>query len=136
MAQELFTKQKIDHRVSDFHHIGIDQSTPLNYYLSRAYVMAEGKMGMMAKMSTAKFELDTLVADEVVDALLKQRILNENIVCIVAYKDSVAAVITEDADGWLLLNHTWIENGKWVNGGQGLAEDMMDACREIALPVS
>lgn len=121
---------KIDHRVSDYAFKGIDQSSPLNYYLSRANVMSEGKMGLMAKMSSAKFELDTCATDEVVDATKKQRILDEKIVKIVIYKDSVAAIVTEYGD-WLIFSYTWIENGKWVNGGQGMAENMEGTDRQL-----
>ena len=135
--EQLFTQHEVNRCVSDFEYDGIDQSSPLNYYLSRAHLMAEGKAGLMAKISTAKFELDTSAVDEEVDEILRQRILSEKIVKIVAYKDSAAVIITEYADGWLLLNHTWIENGKWVNGGQGLAEDMADAEKQLQerLPV-
>ena len=126
-----FHTQKVERLVSDFNIDGIDLSSPLNYYLSRAYVMSEGKTGLMAKMSSAKFELDTTEADETVDSLLRQRIFGEKILKIVTYKDSVAVVVTEDVDGWLLLNWCWLESGKWVNGGQGLAEDMSDADSQI-----
>ena len=122
--------KKIDRRVSDYAFKGIDQSSPLNYYLSRAYVLSEGKMGLMAKMSTAKFELDTCATDEVVNAAKRQRILDEKIVKIVIYKDSVAAIVTEYGD-WLIFSYTWIENGKWVNGGQGMAENMEDTDRQL-----
>ena len=122
--------KKINRRVSDYAFKGIDLSTPLDYYLSRAYVLSEGKMGVMAKMSTAKFELDTCATDEVVDAAKRQRILDEKIVKIVIYKDSVAAIVTEYGD-WLIFSYTWIENGKWVNGGQGMAENMEETDRQL-----
>ena len=121
---------KIDRRVSDYAFKGIDQSSPLSYYLSRAYVMSEGKMGLMAKMSTIKFELDTCEVDVAVDSAKKQRILDEKIVKIVIYKDTVAAIVTEYGD-WQIFSYTWIENGKWVNGGQGLAENMEDTDRQL-----
>ena len=121
---------KIDRRVSDYAFKGIDQSSPLSYYLSRAYVMSEGKMGLMAKMSTIKLELDTCEVDVAVDSAKKQRILDEKIVKIVIYKDTVAAIVTEYGD-WQIFSYTWIENGKWVNGGQGLAENMEDTDRQL-----
>lgn len=122
--------KKIDRRVSDYAFKGIDLSTPLDYYLSRTYVLSEGKMGLMAKISTAKFELDTCATDVVVDAAKRQRILDEKIVKIVIYKDSVAAIVTEYGD-WLIFSYTWIENGKWVNGGQGMAENMEETDRQL-----
>ena len=130
-AQHQFIQQQINRRVSDYNHVGIDQSSPLSYYLSRAYVMSEGKMGLMAKMSTVKFELDTCEVDVVVDSAKKQRILDEKIIKIVIYKDSVAAIVTEYFDNWQIFSYTWIENGKWVNGGQGMAEGMESTDKQI-----
>lgn len=134
---DCFKTEQIDRRVSEYNYEGIDQSSPMKYYLSRAHVLSDGRMGQMARMSTSKFELDTCVGDELVDETLRQRILDEKVVKIITYKDSVAAIVTEDADGWLLLNQTWMENGQWVNGGQGLAENMEDADRQLRerLPV-
>jgi hypothetical protein len=130
-AQEQFIQQQINRRVSEYNHVGIDQSSPLSYYLSRAYIMAEGKMGQMAKMSTAKFELDTCEVNVPVDSAKKQRILDEKILKIVIYKDSVAAIVTEYSENWQLFSYTWIENGKWMNGGQGMAEGMENTDRQI-----
>ena len=130
-AQEQFIQQQINRRVSEYNHVGIDQSSPLSYYLSRAYIMAEGKMGQMAKMSTAKFELDTCEVNVPVDSAKKQRILDEKILKIVIYKDSVAAIVTEYSENWQLFSYTWIENGKWMNGGQGMAESMENTDRQI-----
>jgi len=84
----------------------------------------------MAKMSTIKLELDTCEVDVAVDSAKKQRILDEKIVKIVIYKDTVAAIVTEYGD-WQIFSYTWIENGKWVNGGQGLAENMEDTDRQL-----
>ena len=117
VSAQPFIQKQINRRVSDYNHVGIDQSSPLSYYLSRAYIMAEGKMGLMAKMSTVKFELDTCEVDVVVDSAKKQRILDEKIIKIVIYKDSVAAIVTEYSENWQIFSYTWIENGKWVNGG-------------------
>ena len=131
VSAQPFIQKQINRRVSDYNHVGIDQSSPLSYYLSRAYIMAEGKMGLMAKMSTVKFELDTCEVDVVVDSAKKQRILDEKIIKIVIYKDSVAAIVTEYSENWQIISYTWIENGKWVNGGQGMAEGMESTDRQI-----
>ena len=131
VSAQPFIQKQINRRVSDYNHVGIDQSSPLSYYLSRAYIMAEGKMGLMAKMSTVKFELDTCEVDVVVDSAKKQRILDEKIIKIVIYKDSVAAIVTEYSENWQIFSYTWIENGKWVNGGQGMAEGMESTDRQI-----
>ena len=104
VSAQPFIQKQINRRVSDYDHVGIDQSSPLSYYLSRAYIMAEGKMGLMAKMSTVKFELDTCEVDVVVDSAKKQRILDEKIIKIVIYKDSVAAIVTEYSENWQIFS--------------------------------
>lgn len=128
-AQQHFVQHEINRCVSEYEYVGIDLSSPLSYYISRAHIMAEGKMGLMAKISTAKFELDTCAVDIAVDTLKKQHILDEKIIKLVIYKDSVAAIITEYSENWLIFSYTWLENGKWVNGGQGIAESMEDLDR-------
>lgn len=51
---------------------------------------------------------------------------------ILTYKDSAAAVITHEPDfDGLLLNFCWKENGRWVNGGQGMADDMEEAVKQL-----
>ena len=128
---DYFKTEQIDRCVSEYNHVGIDQSSPMKYYLSRAYILSEGKWGQLAKMSTAKFEMDTSVADKPMNEKARQRFLNEKIAKIITYKDSVAVIVTETSSGRLMLNHTWIENGKWVNGGQGMAENMEDADKQL-----
>lgn len=124
---DYFKTEQIDRLVSEYDHEGIDQSSPIKYYISRAYVLSEGKWGQLAKMSTAKFEMDTSVADKSVNEKARQRFLNEKIVRMITYKDSVAVIVTESPSGKLMLNQTWLENGKWVNAGQDMAENMEDA---------
>ena len=124
---DYFKTVQIDRRVSEYNYDGIDQSSPMKYYLSRAHVLSEGKWGQLAKMSTAKFEMDTSAADKPVKDAARQRFLNEKIVKMITYKDSVAVIVTETASGRLFLNQTWLENGKWVNAGQDMAENMEDA---------
>lgn len=130
-TKELLKTEQINRCVSEYNYEGIDQSLPLKYYLSRAHVLSEGKWGQLAKMSTAKFEMDTNVADKSVSEAARQRFLNEKINKIITYKDSVAVIVTETASGRFMLNHTWKENGKWVNGGQGMAKNMEEADKQL-----
>jgi hypothetical protein len=124
---DYFKTEQIERQVSEYNYEGIDQSSPIKYYISRAHVLSEGKWGQLAKMSTAKFEMDTSVADKPVNEKARQRFLNEKIVKMIIYKDSVAVIVTEGSSGRLMLNQTWIENGKWVNAGQDMAGNMEDA---------
>ncbi|MCQ2117658.1 MAG: hypothetical protein MJY76_05940 [Bacteroidales bacterium] len=134
---EDYSYDSINKAVSEYQLGKINQSSPLNYYLTKVYALLEGKESLLAKISTSKFELDINVPDEAVSEIMKNRILSEKILEIVTYKDSVAAVVTEDVDGLILLNFTWIEGGKWVNGGQGLAESQEEAddLLKVNLPI-
>lgn len=72
----------------------------------------------------SKFDFDKNAPDEDIDDDFCSYILNEHIDLIVTYRDSVAAVITHNyGEDFLFLNHCWIENGRWVNGGQSLSDD-------------
>ncbi|MDE7410985.1 MAG: hypothetical protein K2M94_03000 [Paramuribaculum sp.] len=74
-------------------------------------------------ISTSKFYNDNRT-DEAVDDDLRSYVLNEQIDDIIIYRDSVATIVTHtDGEGYFLLNNCWLEKGRWVNGGQCLAED-------------
>lgn len=49
--------------------------------------------------------------------------LDERVKGIVTYRDSAAVIVGRNSPDYLILNWTWIEDGRWVNGGQGLAEN-------------
>lgn len=122
-----FKVEKIGKQVKDFQLDSINLSTPLNYYLSRAWVRLSGKGGYWNKISTSKF-YDENAPDEVVDEALRSYVLNEQIDYIVTYRDSVGCIVTHtDGEDLVLLNNCWLENGLWVNGGQGIADDTNDA---------
>lgn len=124
-----FTEQTISSQVKAFTLDSINLSSPLDYFLSRTWVWATGKQRLLADISTSKFSFDSAAPDEAVDDARRDYIMNEHIDCIVTYRDSVAAVVTHhDGEDYVLLNYCWIEDGRWVNGGQGLADDA-DAAR-------
>ncbi len=123
-----FVVQKISSQIKSFTLDSINLATPLDYYLSRAWVRATGKQKYWSAISTSKFTNDDNAPDEDVSTEFHSYILNENIDYIVTYRDSVASIITHnDGENHLLLNYCWIENGRWVNGGQGLAVDIKKA---------
>lgn len=123
-----FKVEKIDKRVRDFQLDTINLSSPLDYYLSRAQVRLSGKFRNWRNISTSMFDYSADVPDEEVDDAMRDYILDENIDFIVTYRDSVASVVTHsEGEGIVLLNNCWLENGRWVNRGQGLADDFGDA---------
>ncbi|MCI9284799.1 MAG: hypothetical protein HFJ91_03140 [Muribaculaceae bacterium] len=122
-----FKVEKIGRQVKEFQLDSINLSSPLDYYISRAWVRLSGKGKYWNAISTSKF-YDENAPDESVDDELRTYVLNEHVDYIVTYRDSVASIVTHtDGEDLVLLNNCWLENGRWVNGGQALADDKNDA---------
>ncbi|MDE6416718.1 MAG: hypothetical protein K2K68_06820 [Duncaniella sp.] len=129
-AQSLsdFKVEKIEKQVSDFRLDSIDLSSPLNYYLSRAQVRLSGKFRNWQNISSSMFDYSANVPDEIITDDFRNYVLNEHIDYIVTYRDSVASIITHnEGEDIVMLNNCWLENGKWVNRGQGVADDLNKA---------
>ena len=123
-----FKVEKIDRRVKEFQLDSIDLSSPLNYYLSRAQVCLTGKHKAWESISTSMFDFSDDVPDRKIDDNFRNYILDENIDCIITYRDSVASVITHtDSKDFVLVSNCWLEDGRWVNRGQGIADNLDDA---------
>ena len=129
-AQSLsdFKIEKIEKQVKDFPLDSINLSSPIDYYLSRAQVRLSGKFKNWGKISSSMFDYSADVPDEFIDDDFRNYVLNETIDYVVSYRDSVATVVTNtDGEDILMLNNCWLENGRWVNRGQGMADDLNDA---------
>lgn len=129
-AQSLsdFKIEKIDRQIKDFQLDSINLSSPLDYYLSRAQVRLTGKYKNWQNISTTMFDFSANIPDKIVDDNFRNYVLNEKIDYIVIYRDSVASVITHsDGEDFVLLNNCWLEGGKWVNRGQGIADNWNNA---------
>lgn len=134
LAQSItdFRVEKIDKQVKDFRLDSIKLSSPIDYYLSRAQVRLSGKYKNWAEISTSMFDYSANVIDEVIDDEFRNYILNEYIDYIVTYRDSVASIVTHnEGEDIVLLNNCWLENGRWVNRGQGIADDFNEAQDKI-----
>lgn len=122
-----FKVEKISSKVKEFQLDSINLSSPLDYYLSRAWVRLSGKGKYWNTISTSKFYGENW-SDEIVDDEFRTYVLNEQIDYIVTYRDSVGCIVTHtDGEDLVMLNNCWLENGRWVNGGQGMADDMNEA---------
>ncbi len=127
-----FKVEKIDRQVREFMLDSINLSSPMDYYLSRVQVRLSGKYKDWGSISTSMFDFSADVPDEVIDDDFRNYILNERIDYIVTYRDSVASVVTHnDGEEFVLLNNCWLENGRWVNRGQGMADDWNDAQSQL-----
>ncbi|MDE5657772.1 MAG: hypothetical protein K2I25_01815 [Muribaculaceae bacterium] len=123
-----FRIESIDKSVKDFQLDSIKLTSPIDYYLSRAWVRVSGKAKHWADISTSKFYNDPNAPDEIVDEDFHNYVLNETIDAIVSFRDSVAAIVTHtEGEDLYMLNYCWIEDGRWVNGGQGMAHNLNEA---------
>lgn len=123
-----FRIESIGKPVKEFKLDSINLTSPLDYYLSRAWVRVSGKAGHWADISTSKFFNDPNAPNEIVDDDFRNYVLNETIDAIVSYRDSVAALVTHtEGEDLYMLNYCWIEDGRWVNGGQGMANNLNEA---------
>lgn len=134
LAQSLagFQTAHIGKQVKEFSLDSINLSSPLDYYLSRAWVMSSGKRKHWTDISTFKFSFDNNAPDEKVSDASRSRILNEYIDSIVSYRDSVAIIVTHNmGEPYIFCNYCWIEDGRWVNGGQGLVNHSAEISKEL-----
>ena len=93
--------------VKEFQLDSIKLTSPLDFYLSRAWVRVSGKNRHWADISTSKFVNDSNAPDETVDDDFRNYVLNGTIDAIVSYCDSVAALVTHtDGEDLYLLNTT------------------------------
>lgn len=123
-----FAVENIGRTVRDIEPRFIENpSSPLDYYRTRAWVRLNGKTGLWHDISSKRFDFDRNAPDETVDSATKEYVLNEPIVKIISYRDSAAAVVTRNSETLYLINYTWIEDGRWVNGGQGLGGSLDEA---------
>jgi hypothetical protein len=134
-----FKVDKINRQVKEYQLDSINLSSPLNYYISRALVRLSGKNKNWQAISSSKFSYDTDAPDDEVDDQLRAYVLNESIDYIATYRDSVATIVTHtDGEDLVMLNNCWLENGKWVNIGQNIADDNSEAEEKILnqLPIA
>ena len=128
-----FNIERIGRQVKEFQLDSINLSSPIDYYLSRARVRMSGKLKNWSRISSTMFDFSADGPDEVIDDDVRNYILNEKIDCIVTYRDSVASIVTHsEGDDIVLLNYCWLEDGKWVNRGQGMADDWNDAQQKLS----
>ena len=101
-----FRIESVGRSVKDFQLDSIKLTSPIDYYLSRAWVRISGKAGHWADISTSKFYNDPNAPDETVDDDFRDYVLNETIDEIVFYRDSVAALVTHtDGEDLYMLNY-------------------------------
>jgi hypothetical protein len=108
-----------------------DLSSPLNSFITLRYVLMNGKDGLLRNICSAgKRSLlpDSTAPDSDVPEDVRQLYLNTTIQEIIMYKDSVAFVISqmfpEKGAAFYSVRNFHPEQGKWVNNGEDLFQDM------------
>lgn len=67
---------EVNRNVGDFKLDSINLSSPLNYYLSRAWIRANGKNSMWADISSIKFEFNRDEPDETPDTAMQLSLIH------------------------------------------------------------
>lgn len=99
-----------------------DLSTPLNSFVTFQFLLAKGKESQYAEASSVTirdFMPDSTAADVVPGDEEKKFLLNYTICEYIVYKDSIAGIICLTADSLYSIRTLSLENGKWVNCGEG-----------------
>ena len=111
----------INKKVKDFPPV-LDQTTPLNAFLSVQYLFASGtdfKYKDLASYHIKPYLKDTLQVIKKVDEEKRNRILNIDIHEVFVYNDSIAGVVNK-MYSYYGLWYFYKENGKWVSAGEDI----------------
>lgn len=110
-----------------------DNRTPLEAFVSYTNAWANGETAEMGRFTTVSRRQPSISG---VPARSnqpdRQAILGRTVDRIVVYKDSVAGVIAT-FDGGYSIRYMIIEDGRWVNDGEGLGGKTPEASQEIFL---
>ena len=108
-----------------------DLNSPLNSFISFKYLQSQGKQGLYRAVNSYRIKdafpkpnaPDIEIKKDKRDALLQTRIRE-----IIIYKDSVAGLITDYLQPPMcIITYLSLEDGKWLNAGEGLGNDLIDA---------
>lgn len=110
-----------------------DLSSPLNSFITFKYLQSEGKQGLYQAVNSYRIKGFFPKPNSPNIEVNKKKIedlLNTKIKEVIVYKDSIAGVITEYSEPMCIITYLSYEDGKWLNAGEDLGNDLNDA-REI-----
>lgn len=131
-GQELSTGFKtvlVNKKIKDFPDT-IDLSSPLKSCISINYIMINGKDRLLREVSTVRNRSifpDSTAPDSKVKEDNKSKILETTIKEILIYKDSISCAISEIRDSLYSIRSFYLENDKWVNGGEDGRNNMEES---------
>jgi hypothetical protein len=124
-----FKSYEINKRVCEYSS-RYDLGTPLDSFLTFKYLESEGRQGLYRSVNSFRIRgffpaagsPDSEIKPEARDKLLQTKIKE-----IIVYKDSIAGVITDYVEPMCIITYLSLEDGKWLNAGEGLGNDLNDA---------
>jgi hypothetical protein len=126
---EDFRSFEINKRVHEY-PIRFDLSTPLDSFITFKYLKSNGKQGLYRSANSYRirgFFPPAGTPDSEIKNDAKEPILQTNIKEMIIYKDYVAGIITDYADPMCIITYLTLEDGKWLNAGEGFGNDLNDA---------
>lgn len=128
-AEKDFVLNEINKKIHEFPN-QFDLSSPLNSFLTFKYLQSDGKQGLYQSVNTYRFNgvfakpnsPNIEVTNE-----KKEKLLNTKIRSVIIYKDSIAGVITDYSEPMCIITYLSLEDGKWLNAGEDLGNDLDDA---------
>ncbi|MCK9280801.1 MAG: hypothetical protein M0P71_09280 [Melioribacteraceae bacterium] len=124
-----FVLSDINRKVNEYPN-QFDLSTPLNSFLTFKYLQVDGKQGLYQSVNTYRFRgvfakpnsPNIEVSNE-----KKEKLLNTKIRRVIIFKDSIAGIITDYSEPMCIITYLSFEDGKWLNAGEDLGNDLNDA---------
>lgn len=131
-AQQISNDYKtfeINKSVKDFPN-EFNLSSPLKSFIYFKYLKSEGKQGLYKSVNSYKiqgFFPKENASDIIIDEATKESLLNTKINEIIIYRDSVAGIITDFQLPMQIITYLTLEDGKWLNAGEGLGNSLNEA---------
>ena len=126
---EDFRSLEINKRVHEY-PIRFDLSTPLDSFITFKYLKSNGKQGLYRSVNSYRikgFFPPAGTPDSEIKNDAKEKILQTNIKEMIIYEDSVAGIITDYEDPMCIITYLTLEDGEWLNAGEGFGNDLNDA---------
>jgi len=105
-------------------------SLPLKSFIYFKYLKSQGKQGLYRSVNSYKiqgFFPKENAPDITIDDAKKESLLNTKINEIIICRDSVAGIISDFQSPMQVITYLTLEDGKWLNAGEGLGDDLNDA---------
>lgn len=121
----------LEKSVQELHPDSIAPDSPLNFFRLRSWVTVNGRYSMWSQISTKKFDFTNVPQDAPMDSARASAFLGNKVLGVLSFRDSSAVIISRESPDFYLLDYTWFEDGRWVNGGQNFAVDSTGIAKNV-----